>query len=130
MKIFYIFKLNFDVKNQFFVTFFSSIDNLIISNSVIPIPIRYMSKITWTQNLGVSRWRNPKLATIGPESCLEYTLPCIVVASYGLRNRDTQDFLACIMSDADALFRSRIAALNFSMGLNIIAPYMDCATHK
>ncbi len=25
-----------------------------------------------------------------------------VVASYGLRNRDTQDFLACVMSDADA----------------------------
>ncbi len=56
-----------------------------------------MSKITRTQNFDVCRWRNPKLATIGPESCLEgvpkYTLPCIVVASYGLRNRDTQDVL-------------------------------------
>ncbi len=30
-----------------------------------------MSKITRTQNLGVSRWRNPKNATIGPESWLE-----------------------------------------------------------
>ncbi len=32
-----------------------------------------------------------------------YTLPCIVVASYGLRNRDTQDFLARVMSDADVI---------------------------
>ncbi len=35
---------------------------------------RYTSNITRTQNLGVSRWRNPKLATIGPESCLEGVL--------------------------------------------------------
>ncbi len=76
---------------------------------------RYMSKITQKQNLGVSRWHNPKLATIGPESCLEgvpyspfpshqstiYTLPCPMVASFGLRNRDIQDFSACVMSDAD-----------------------------
>ncbi len=61
-----------------------------------------MSKITRTQNLGVSRWRNPKLATIGPES-LTYTFPCHMVASFGLRNRDIQDFSACVMSDADGV---------------------------
>ncbi len=37
----------------------------------------------------------------GTTQNLQYTLPCIVVASYGLRNRDTQYFLACVMSDAD-----------------------------
>ena len=30
----------------------------------------YMSKITRTQNLGVSRWHSTSCATIGPESCL------------------------------------------------------------
>ena len=30
----------------------------------------YMSKITQTQNLGVSRWRSTSCATIGPENCL------------------------------------------------------------
>ncbi len=29
-----------------------------------------------------------------------------------------------------SLFRCRIATLNFSMGFNIVAPYMDCVTHK
>ena len=29
-----------------------------------------MSKIMWTQNLGVPRWRSISCATIGPESCL------------------------------------------------------------
>ncbi len=41
------------------------------SKSTFHGQFRYMSKITRTQNLGVSQWRNPKLATIGPESCLE-----------------------------------------------------------
>ncbi len=27
-----------------------------------------------------------------------------VVAGYGLRNRDIQDFLACVLSDADGIF--------------------------
>ena len=29
-----------------------------------------------------------------------------------------------------SLFRCRIATLNFSMGFNIISPYMDCVTNK
>ena len=29
-----------------------------------------------------------------------------------------------------SLFGCSIATLNFSMGFNIIAPYMDCVTHK
>ncbi len=33
---------------------------------------------------------------------VEWSTRLIVVARYGLRNRDTQDFLACVMSDADA----------------------------
>ena len=32
-----------------------------------------------------------------------YTLPCTVVASFGLRNRDIQLFSACVMSDADVI---------------------------
>ena len=35
---------------------------------------RYMSKMTRTQNLGVSRWRNPK-PTIGPEPYIHPPLP-------------------------------------------------------
>ena len=74
------------------------------------IRLWYMSKITRTQNLGVSRWRSTSSATVGPESCLgvkslTHTLPCPMVASFELRNRDIQDFSACVMSDADADFR-------------------------
>ena len=83
----------------------------------------YISKITRTQNLGVSQWRATSCATIGPESYLRgvprglgypesclgrvlpqsfsYTLPCTVVASFGLRHRDTPHFLLCIYADAD-----------------------------
>ena len=68
-----------------------------------------MSKITRTYKLGMSRWRATSCATIGQGSCLgRYTLSCTVVASYGLRNRETQDFLACVMSDADAFINSYI----------------------
>ncbi len=72
--------------------------------------IGYMSKITWTQNLGVSRWRPTSCATIGPESCLveiargkgyQESCPCTVVASFGLRHRGTPNFLLCLYPDAD-----------------------------
>ena len=90
--------------------------------------IWYMSKITRTQNFGLSRWRNPKLATIGPESCLgevarglgypetcqspTYTLPCPMVASFGLRN--IQDFSAYVMSDADGVSDADTTLIIFS----------------
>ena len=90
---------------------------------VVHISFGYMSEITQTQKLGVSRWRVTSCATMCPESCLggvpgeqgcpetwlggcqnpTYTLPYPMVASFGLRNRDIQDFSACVMSDADAL---------------------------
>ena len=92
-----------------------------------------MSKITRTQNLGVSWWRATSCVTIGPESCLggvlhnrlvpklaslpqgghkkirkkmckTYARHCTVVASFGLRNRDIHDFSACVMSDADVVW--------------------------
>ena len=45
-----------------------------------------------------------------------YTLPCPMVASFGLRNRDIHDFLACIMSDADANLKyfSKLCILKYS----------------
>ncbi len=72
---------------------------------------RYMSAITQMQKLGVST----SCAPIWPESCLggvprglsssltslPYTVNCLMVASIGLCNPDTQDFSACIMSDTD-----------------------------
>ncbi len=93
-----------------------------------------MSKITRTQNLGVSRWRNPKLATICKDSIQEgegyqgpgttYTLPCPMVASFGLRNRDIQDFSACVMSDADAGKSSYLTTRHG--GLNILIEATSC----
>ncbi len=75
----------------------------------------YMSKITQTQKLGVSRWRATSRATVCTQSCLgrlargkgyqessllsipslqspTYTLPCPMVASFGLRNQDIHNF--------------------------------------
>ena len=36
-----------------------------------------------------------------PGGATQNTLPCPMVASFGLRNRDIHDFSACVMSDAD-----------------------------
>ncbi len=47
----------------------------------------------------------PKTCHCGPRELPgrgTYTLSCPMVASFGLRNRDIQDFSACVMSDADA----------------------------
>ncbi len=50
-----------------------------------------------TQNLPPN-WRKRK----GP--IVTFTLPCPMVANFGLHNRDIKDFSACVMSDADELY--------------------------
>ena len=76
---------------------------------------RYMSKITRTQKLGVSRWRATSRATICPElpgrgsrgpwipylQSFSYTPPCTVVASFELCHRDTPHFSLCLIAATD-----------------------------
>ncbi len=45
-----------------------------------------------------------------------------VMASYGLRNRDTQDFLACVMSDADGAILGQCFYCHVKRIINITCP--------
>ena len=64
----------------------------------------------------------------------------VLALSFWLRRLSSDVWVraSCLRSDIWAqtfqwfpsLFRCKIATSNFSMGFNIISPYMDCATHK
>ncbi len=74
-----------------------------VSLSGVPPPVQL-----YAQRAAGEGYKGNRGAQISSLFCyvqdLSCTVPCLMVANFGLRNRDTQDFLACIMSDKDEQF--------------------------
>ncbi len=72
--------------------------------SGVPPPVQlYGQRAAW---VGGTMGRAFCLSTSYPQS-LQYTVLCPLVANFGLRSRDTQDFCSCVIFDTDAISHSK-----------------------